>query len=120
MTDSHRKSARNKAEGSKHRSHGKQQSVAERTAQAAEKVHRAVAGFPLDLLERVDRLQRPVARVRKLQDRSITATYDMLRGIGREVTGLAREARRESPKPRKPQTVHHKPAARAAHAPATG
>jgi hypothetical protein len=67
--------------------------VIDRNTAALERIHRAVAGFPLDVLERVDRLERPVARVRKLQDRSIGATYDLVRGIEQEVARLVRPRR---------------------------
>ena len=109
MTDSHQKGARKKTEGSKKKSIRKQRKgIIERTAKTAESVHRAVVGLPLSLLEHIDGLKRPVARVRKLQDRSITTTYDMLRGVNREVVDLLREARGpEEPKRRKTRTVRH-------------
>ncbi len=55
--------------------------------------------------------------MRKLQDRSITATYDMLRGINREVVDLLREARGpKEPKRRKTRTVRHpKPVVETTH-----
>ncbi len=108
MTDPQQKNARKKAEGSRKKSNRKRKGIVEWTAQAAENVHRAVAGLPLDLFEHVDGLKRPVARVRKLQDRSITATYDMLRGVNREVVDLLHEARgHKEPKRRKTRTVSH-------------
>lgn len=112
MTDPQQKDARKKAEGSRKKSNRKRKGIVERTAQAAENVHRAVAGLPLDLLEHVDGLKRPVARVRKLQDQSITATYDMLRGVNREVVHLLRGGRGQKElKRRKTRTVRHpKPA----------
>ena len=70
----------------------------DRTTETAERLHRAVAGWPLDALERVRRLKAPVARLRKLQDRSITATYEFVRGVNREVGQLAREASRDVPR----------------------
>jgi hypothetical protein len=63
-----------------------------RATEASEKIHRAVAGFPLDVLEQVNRLKRPVARIRKLQERSITATYDVVRGVTKELSLLAHES----------------------------
>ena len=117
MTDPQQKGARKRAEGSRKKS--KRKGIVARTAKAAENVHRAVAGLPLDLLEQVEGLKRPVARVRKLQDRSITATYDMLRGVNREVVDLLHEARgQKEPKRRKTRTVRHpKPVVETAHAP---
>jgi hypothetical protein len=80
--------------------------VVDRNTQAAERIHRAVAGFPLVVLEQIDGLERPVARVRKLQDRSISATYDLVRGIEREVARLVRpSAGAKQRASRKPRTV---------------
>jgi len=86
--------------------------VVDRNTQAVERIHRAIAAFPLDVLEQIDRLERPVARVRKLQDRSISATYDLVRGIEREVVQLVRlpdGAKRRSA--RKARSVRHPKAA---------
>ena len=70
-----------------------------------------MAGFPLDLLAGIDRMKRPVGRLRKLQDQSISATWAMVRGVNKEVELLLRAdeapkrrkpARRASPRPAKP------------------
>lgn len=99
----------------------KPKGVVARTTQAAEKIHRAVAGFPLDLLEQIGRLKKPVARVRKLQDRSITAIYDVVRGVDQEVGRLLREPtgkRASASRARARAPVHHaKPAATRSHPP---
>ena len=89
-----------------------------RVTDAAEKIHRSVAGFPLDVLEQVDRLAKPVGRIRKLQNRSITATYEMVRGIQDEVKRLARAERVERRKASRPKAhrAHAKPRAEASHA----
>ena len=91
---------------------GRLKRVVDRNTEAAERIHRALAGFPLDVLEQLDRLERPVARVRKLQNRSIGATYDLVRGIEREVARLVRRPdaakRRASRKAR--SVKHPKPA----------
>ena len=63
----------------------------ERSTAAVEKMHRAVVGFVFDALGRLQLFEKPVARVRKLQDRSITATYDVVRGVNREVDRLLRK-----------------------------
>jgi hypothetical protein len=91
---------------------GRLKRVVDRNTEAAERIHRAVAGFPLDVLERLDRLERPVARVRKLQDRSIDATYELVRAIEREVAQLVRPAAVAKQRaPRKARTVkRRKPA----------
>lgn len=93
----------------------------ERSTARAEKIHRAAAGFVLDALGRVRRLAKPVARVRKLEDQSITATYELVRGVSRELGDLLRERlvrRQQRPATgRQPQheggkVVRAKPAAR--------
>jgi hypothetical protein len=76
-----------------------------RVTAAAENIHRSIAGFPLNLLEQVEPLSKPVGRIRKLQDKSITATYDVVRGVQDEVKRLAREGgadRRKRRASRKP------------------
>ncbi len=80
---------------------GRLKRTVDRNTEAVERIHRAVAGFPLDLLEQIDRLEKPVAHVRKLQDRSIRATYDLVRGIEREVAQLIRP--RDTKKRRAPR-----------------
>jgi hypothetical protein len=80
---------------------GRLKRVVDRNTEAVERIHRAVAGFPLDVLEQIDGLAKPVARVRKLQDRSIGATYDLVRAIEREVAQLVRS--RDAAKPRAPR-----------------
>ena len=96
----------------RHGDGGRLKRVVDRNTKAAERIHRALAGFPLDVLEQLDRLERPVARVRKLQHRSIGATYDLVRGIEREVARLVR--RPDAAKQRAPRNArsvkHPKPA----------
>jgi hypothetical protein len=127
MTTGHEAShpkARSKA-GPAHRRKGTRQGVGprvlERSTARAEKIHRAAAGFVLDALGRVRRLAKPVARVRKLEDQSITATYELVRGVSREFGDLLRgRAVRRQQRPatrRQPQheggtVVRAKPAAR--------
>ncbi len=90
---------------------GRLKRVVDRNTEAAERVHRALMGFPLDVLEQLDLLERPVARVRKLQNRSIGATYDLVRGIEREVAQLVRRPdAAKQPAPRKARSVKPKPA----------
>jgi hypothetical protein len=72
--------------------------VVARTITRVEKIHRDVAALPLDLLERMGDFEKPVARVRKLQGRSITTTWDLVRGINDELTKLAKTQRRAGSK----------------------
>ena len=91
---------------------GRLKRAVDRNTEAAERIHRALAGFPLDMLEQLDRLERPVARVRKFQNRSIGATYDLVRGIEREVARLVhRPDAAKQPALRKARSVKHPKAA---------
>ena len=48
-------------------------------ANAAEEIHKRVASLPLDVLERLDALEDVVKDVRKVQEQSIGAVYDLSR-----------------------------------------
>jgi len=57
--------------------------------ETAEEIHRSIASIPLDVLERIDGLEGTIGDVRKVQDRSIGAVYDLVRGVNRDVAKLA-------------------------------
>ena len=63
----------------------------DRSAAAAEEIHRKVANLPLKLLEQVDSLEGPVRDIREIQDRSIGAVYGAVHDINHEVMHLAKE-----------------------------
>jgi hypothetical protein len=87
-----------KANGKKNDNLGKRLGRAvDRSTARVERWHRTVAGVPLDALENVHRLEAPVARLRKLQTRRITATYEFVRGLNHEVALLAKEVSRDMP-----------------------
>jgi hypothetical protein len=90
--------------------HGSLTRAVDRGANAAEEIHRAIACIPLDLLEHVDGLGEAVDGVRKLQDRSITAVYELVRGINHDVERVANDLMQP---PRKARKVRKKPAGRA-------
>jgi hypothetical protein len=60
-------------------------------ADSVEKVHRSIANMPLDVLERLDLFKDTVKDVRKVQDTSIGAIYDLIHKVNREVGKLANE-----------------------------
>jgi hypothetical protein len=66
-------------------------------ATSVEEIHKRIAGMPLDLLERIDVLQEAVGDVRKIQDRSIGAVYELIRSINREIARLAGEVLEGAP-----------------------
>jgi hypothetical protein len=61
------------------------------TASSAEEIHKSIASYPLDVLDRLEILETAVREVRRVQDQSIGAVYDLVRGVNREVTQLANE-----------------------------
>jgi len=63
-----------------------------------EEIHRAIADLPLTVMERNGVLAETAADVRKIQDSSIGAVYDLVRDINHKVVRLASdllETRRE-------------------------
>jgi hypothetical protein len=69
-------------------------------ATTAEEIHKAIADLPLDVLERLDLFKETARNVRKIQDTSIGAIYDVIRKVDREVARLATEVLQRSPKAR--------------------
>jgi hypothetical protein len=63
----------------------------DRGATTAQEIHKAVADLPLEVLEEIEPLEKLVKRVRKAQDRSIAAVYDLVRGINEEVAKVTRD-----------------------------
>ena len=62
-----------------------------RTADAAERIHNSVARLPLDVLRRAELVGKAADDLQKLQDHSIGAVYDLVRGINSEVGRLAEQ-----------------------------
>lgn len=60
-------------------------------ADTAEDIHRSIANVPLDVLERFDVFKGTIGDVRKVQDRSIGAVYELVRDVNRDVARLADE-----------------------------
>jgi hypothetical protein len=65
-------------------------------ANSVEEVHRSIASLPLDVLERLDLFTETVKDVRKVQDTSIGAIYDLIHKVNREAAKLATELLRHS------------------------
>ncbi len=61
----------------------------DRGATGAEEIHKAVVDLPLEILERNGLFEQAAADVRKFQDRSLGAVYDVVRQINHRVTELA-------------------------------
>lgn len=90
----------------------------DRGADAAESIHRRVAKLPLAPFEGVEPLEGMLKDLRRVQDRSIGALYDLVRDVNHEVVRLAEDLLRPAkarPKPRaRGKVVRHAPAEKAA------
>lgn len=78
----------------------------DRSAAAAEEIHRKVANLPLKLLEQFDSLEGPVRDIREIQNRSIGAVYGAVHDVNHEVMHFAEQlldgrAARRKARPRK-------------------
>ncbi len=60
-------------------------------ANTAEEIHKAVADLPLEVLAKLDIFKETAKDVRRVQDASIGAIYDVVHRVNREVAKLARE-----------------------------
>lgn len=58
-------------------------------ATTVEEIHREIADLPLTVLERIGVLENTTDDVRKIQDASIGAIYDVIRDVNHKVTQLA-------------------------------
>lgn len=84
------------------------QDAVDKGATTVEEVHKSIADLPLKILENVEILKKPVKEVRRVQDRSIGAVYDLIRNINEQVGKVAGDVlthrQRDSGK-RKPSRV---------------
>lgn len=81
-------------------------------AKTVEEIHRSIASMPLDVLERLDVFEKTVKDVRKVQETSIGAIYDLIHKVNHEVGKLAtsmleRPAPRKAPARPAPRTRGH-------------
>jgi phosphoribosylformylglycinamidine (FGAM) synthase-like enzyme len=67
------------------------QEAIDRGATTVEDIHKSVADLPLKVLEERPVLRRPAKEVRRVQDRSIGAVYDLIREVNAQVGNLASE-----------------------------
>lgn len=74
-------------------------------AKTAEEVHKAILHAPLDALEQVECLKKPMREMKRIEDVTIGTMYDLVRKVNHEVTRLAEEmlpaAPRAKPKARR-------------------
>jgi hypothetical protein len=64
----------------------------DRTADAAESIHKRAAQLPLAPFEGMEPLEAALADVRRMQNRAIRAIYDLVRDINHELVRLAQES----------------------------
>jgi hypothetical protein len=90
--------AMKEAKGAKHdgrarvkRIAGLVQQAIEDGAKSVEEIHRAIANKPLDVLEKLDVFEETVKDVRKVQDASIGAIYELIHKVNNEVGKLAQD-----------------------------
>jgi hypothetical protein len=69
-------------------------------ATTVEDIHKSIADLPLKILEESELLRGPAKEVRRVQDHTIGAVYDVIRGINEQVGPLASELLDEAAKRR--------------------
>jgi len=60
-------------------------------ASSVEEIHKSIARMPLDVLAKLDVFEKTVKDVRKIQEASIGAIYDLIRKVNDEAARLAKE-----------------------------
>ena len=60
-------------------------------ATTVEEIHKAIADLPLKVLGASDLLKGPAKEVRRVQDHTIGAIYDLIRGVNEKVGTFATE-----------------------------
>ena len=69
-------------------------------ATTVEEIHKAIADLPLKVLEESDLLRGPAKEVRRVQDHTIGAIYDLIRDVNHKVGAFASELLAEAAKRR--------------------
>jgi hypothetical protein len=76
------------------------QDAIDKGATTVEEIHKSIVNLPLKVLEESELLGRPAKEVRRVQDQTIGAIYDVIRGINRQVGTLASGLLRDGAKRR--------------------
>jgi hypothetical protein len=71
-----------------------------------EEIHKSIADLPLRLLEQSDLLRGGTKEVRRVQDRTIGAVYDLIRGINHRVGTLGSQLLGEAARRRSGRREH--------------
>jgi uncharacterized membrane-anchored protein YhcB (DUF1043 family) len=87
------------------------QDAIDKGATTVEEIHKSIADLPLHILEESELLKGPAKEVRRVQDHTIGAIYDLIRDINKRVGTLASELLTEAAKRRdvraKADAKHH-------------
>ena len=67
-------------------------------ATTAEEIHKAVADLPLSVLEKLELFESSTKEVKRVQDLTIGAVYDLVREINHQVSALAADLLGAQPK----------------------
>jgi hypothetical protein len=67
------------------------QEAIDKGATRVEEIHKSIADLPLKILEERHLLRGPAKEVRRVQDRTIGAIYDLVREINEQVGNLVSE-----------------------------
>ena len=93
------------------------QEAIDKGATTVEDIHKAIADLPLKMLEESDLLRGPAKEVKRVQDHTIGAIYDVIREVNQQVGTLASELLAEAAARRAARAGEaHKPRSTAAHA----
>jgi hypothetical protein len=76
------------------------QDAIDKGATTVEDIHKSIAELPLKILEESELLREPAKEVRRVQDHTIGAVYDLIRGINEQVGTLASDLLAEAAKRR--------------------
>jgi hypothetical protein len=76
------------------------QDAIDRGATTVEDIHKSIADLPLKMLEESKLLREPAREVRRVQDRTIGAVYNLIREVNQQVGSLASGLLAESAKRR--------------------
>jgi hypothetical protein len=76
------------------------QDAIDKGATTVEDIHKSIADLPLKILEESELLKGPAREVRRVQDHTIGAVYDVIRGINEQVGTLASKLLAETAKRR--------------------
>jgi len=74
-------------------------------ATTVEEIHKSIADLPLKVLEKINILKKPIKEVRRVQDYSIGAVYDLIREINERAGKLASDMLRKRKAPVRRRTT---------------